>query len=124
MREATPPPRTLTIVLLLVLTASLLPACSGEPGGQRVPLGAEAGHVPSLEPALQAELDAGNAAYRERRFEVALAHYSAAVRLDADLAAGWYGVALAQGALGDSAARGLALAEVERLAPEIIVHHP
>jgi hypothetical protein len=124
MREAAPTPRALSVVLLFLLTASLLPACSGETGGQRVPLGAEAAHVPALGPALQAELDAGNAAYRARQFEVALAHYSAVVRMDAELAAGWYGVALAQGALGDSVSRSLALAEVERLAPEIVVHHP
>jgi tetratricopeptide (TPR) repeat protein len=124
MRKTTRAARALGTVCALLLALAGLWACSDTGGGGRVPLEAQTVGGLQLMPALQEELDAGNAAYRARDYAAALTHYEEAVRLDDQLAAGWYGVALAQGALGDSAARGVALAHVERLAPEIPAHHP
>lgn len=68
-------------------------------------------------------LDSGNAAYRERRFEDALEHYRTATDAAPDEPAGWFGIYMAQSALGDSAAADSALARTRDIAPGATILH-
>jgi len=56
-----------------------------------------------------AQLDSGSAAYKVDDHEGALAHYTRATELAPDEAAGWFGVYMAQHALGDHDASQAAL---------------
>jgi len=113
--------------LALVLAILALAAGCGEGGeAERIPLG---GALPEevlepLPPELQAQLDSGNLAYRERDYPRALRHFEAAVRHEPELAAGWYGVGMTQAALGNAAAADSAMAEVHLRAPSVPLQHP
>lgn len=62
-----------------------------------------------LSPAVAAQLDSGTTAYREDDFQRARRHYRRATELDPELASAWFGVMLAERALGnDSVADSLA----------------
>lgn len=74
-------------------------------------------------PAVRASLDSGNAAYRAGDHAGALRHYERAASADDDAAAAWFGVAMAQRALGDSAAAARALERVRDLAPGATLMH-
>jgi tetratricopeptide (TPR) repeat protein len=119
-------PRVLVLrALAVVIASAMLAACGGgDEAGQRTALGSEAGGVDDLSPELQIHLDAGNYQYRAREYEEAIQHYSEVVRLDPQLAAGWYGLGMAHQALGNTAAADSAMAEVHRLAPELPLEHP
>lgn len=78
----------------------------------------------SLPAELQEHLDEGNAAYRDGDYDEALGHFQRAVEAEPQLAAAWYGVGMAQKALGDAPAADSAMAEVHRLAPEVPLVHP
>lgn len=60
-----------------------------------------------------AQLDSGNALFREKDHEGALAHYVNATERAPDLAAAWYGVYMAQHALGNMEAAEEALARAQ-----------
>jgi tetratricopeptide (TPR) repeat protein len=77
-----------------------------------------------LEPAAAAALDSGNAAYRERDYQRALAHYTAAVEMHPELAAGWFGIYMAQLALGNPEAAEAAMAQARIHAPGASLMHP
>lgn len=104
-------------------------ACGGDGGHERVPLG-QGGQggmespVDALPGGLQAQLDSGNAAYRAGDHQTALHHFQEAVRIEPDLAAGWYGVGMTQSALGNAPAADSAMAQVHRLAPTVPLQHP
>jgi hypothetical protein len=53
---------------------------------------------------VRAQLDSGNAAYRAKDYEAARQHYRAAVGMAPDFTAAWFGVYMAETALGNQAA--------------------
>ncbi len=77
-----------------------------------------------LDPALVEALDSGNAAYRARDYAQALRYYQEAVEVDDDVAAGWFGVYMAQLALGNTAAADSAMARAQQLQPGASLIHP
>jgi len=54
-----------------------------------------------MDPAVVSQLDSGSAAYRAHDFEGSLLHYRRVTELDEDVAAGWFGVYMAERALGN-----------------------
>lgn len=106
--------RPLAIVLLLVAAVSCRPddqrtdSVTAEKAMQaRAALPAE----------VVAQLDSGNAAFRVKDHKGALAHYTRATELAPDEAAGWYGVYMAQLALGNEEAAQAALAKAQSANP-------
>lgn len=78
----------------------------------------------SLSPEVAAALDSGNAAYRDERYEDARQHYIAAVRADDDVAAVWFGLYMAELALGNAAGADSAMDRARALAPGATLIHP
>jgi cytochrome c-type biogenesis protein CcmH/NrfG len=116
-----------TLVGTALLSMAALAACEGEGVGERIPLdrmgGAE--EVAEALPAeLQLQLDSGNAAYRAREYDRAVVHFSEVAARAPGLAAGWYGIGMAQMALGNAEAADSAMMRVHQLAPEIPLRHP
>lgn len=77
-----------------------------------------------LEPAVLAALDSGNLAYRDRRYADARAHYREATRLADDAAAAWFGLYMAELALGNPDAAQAAMDRARALAPGASLIHP
>lgn len=77
-----------------------------------------------LSPEVRTALDSGNTAYREHDFEAALRHYQKVTELDRNATAGWFGIYMAQRALGDSTAAQQALEQARDLAPGATIMHP
>ena len=123
----------LTMVGALLLATA---ACGGENGqeGDRRPLGQQPpagmqGELPEGHPqvpgmggaaargtterdlpsSVTVHLDSGNVAYRAGEYEEARRHFQAAVAADTSAAAGWFGVYMAERALGNDAAADSAL---------------
>lgn len=69
---------------------------------------------PGLPPEVQAQLDSGNAAYAEGRYNEALKYYQRVTELDSALSAGWFGVYMAQSRLGNQAAADSAMAKARK----------
>ena len=65
---------------------------------------------------LVSRIDSGNAAYREGRYEEAATVYRRVVEADPDVAAGWFGLYMAERALGNHEAAEEALERAESLA--------
>jgi tetratricopeptide (TPR) repeat protein len=78
----------------------------------------------ALDPAVVAALDSGNLAYRERDYPRALEHFNAAVRMDGQLAAGWFGIYMAELALGNAEAAEAAMEQARIHAPGATLMHP
>lgn len=78
----------------------------------------------TLPPEVTAQLDSGSTAFRADDFKGALAHYTKATELAPDLAAAWFGVFMAQEALGDAQAAQEALAKTQALEPGMDLTHP
>jgi len=76
-----------------------------------------------LPQAVVAQLDSGSVAFRADRFEDALEHYTRVTELEPDLGAGWFGVYMAQEALGNLEAAQAALERVQELAPGATIVH-
>ncbi|MFW6193114.1 MAG: tetratricopeptide repeat protein [Gemmatimonadota bacterium] len=134
MIRSTPPVR-LRSIGAAVSALLVLAACGGdEDTSRRQPIGGQGtspsqgqmpdGHpeVPGMEgggapgtderdlpPALAVRLDSGNTAYRAGEFEKARRHFRAAVQTDSTEAAGWFGVYMAERALGNEVAADSAL---------------
>jgi Flp pilus assembly protein TadD len=64
-----------------------------------------------------AQLDSGNVAYREGDYDGALRHYLRVTEIAPDDATGWFGIYMAQEALGNTAAADSAIAEARRRNP-------
>lgn len=77
-----------------------------------------------LPPALVAALDSGNAAYRRGDYQAALASYRSVVDQDEGVAAGWFGIYMAELALGRPEAADSAMARARDLAPGASLIHP
>jgi tetratricopeptide (TPR) repeat protein len=78
----------------------------------------------TLDPVVVTQIDSGNAAYRERRHEDALRFYREAARLDPDAAAAWFGVYMAELALGNAPAAEDALRRARDAAPRASLVEP
>jgi tetratricopeptide (TPR) repeat protein len=112
---------------IAALAAGVGFGCGGDGGHERVPLdgvGGIEGMVGDLPAEVQLQLDSGNAAYRDRNYARALDHFEEVVRLEPELAVGWYGVGMTHSALGNQEAADSAMARVHRLSPEIPLEHP
>mgnify|MGYP002623863887 FL=1 len=66
--------------------------------------------------AMREHIDAGNAAVRADSFAVAAEHFRAATELEPDVAAGWFGLYLAEQGLGDVDAAAEALERARAIA--------
>lgn len=116
---------TRTVIAALASTV-LLVACSppddqetGSIRGEDVTEARE-----NLDPALVEALDNGNAAYRAGDYQEALRLYQQAVDMDDDVAAAWFGVYMAQLALGNTAAADSAMTRAQELQPGASLIHP
>ena len=77
-----------------------------------------------LPPQLVEALDSGTVAFREHRFEDALAHYQRATELEPEQPSGWFGISMAQEALGNTEAADEAMERVRGLAPGATILRP
>ena len=77
-----------------------------------------------LAPEVVAQLDSGMVAFREERIDDALRYYKRVTELDPALAAGWFGVYMAQHRLGNTLAADSALERARRSAPGASLIHP
>ncbi len=85
---------------------------------------ADSAAAPAAAPgAAAAQLDSGNTAYRAKDYAGALAHYRAATEGEPRSAAGWFGVYMAQSALGNKPAADSALTQAQRLDPGMAGAH-
>ncbi|MDZ7780821.1 MAG: hypothetical protein U5R14_12950 [Gemmatimonadota bacterium] len=71
----------------------------------------------ALPQALVSQLDSGNVAMRSGAPEAAVEHYRRAVEIDDAVAAAWFGVYMAEGALGNDSAAAEALDRARALQP-------
>ncbi len=78
----------------------------------------------SWDPHMIERLDAGNLAIRTDSFDVARAHYLAVVEMAPEVAAGWFGLYLAEQGRGDEEAAAEALERVRGLAAGATLIHP
>ena len=112
---------------MTALLAASLVACGGAPEDQRTETldAVEAQQEREAQsPELLQHLDAGNEAYRAGDYEGALEQYTAAVEVNDAYAAAWFGIYMAQKALGnvEEAERALEAARAE--APGATLIHP
>lgn len=77
-----------------------------------------------MSPEAVAQLDSGNAAMRSDAFEAAVEHYQRVVELEPDQASGWFGLFMANNALGNGAAADSALQRAQALVPAASLMHP
>ncbi|NJD19814.1 MAG: tetratricopeptide repeat protein [Gemmatimonadetes bacterium] len=113
----------LALVLLLAAATACKPEEAPQPEATQVQEESPPAQLPiPLEVA--AQLDSGSAAFRADDFAGALAHYTKATELAPDLAAGWFGVFMAQEALGNPQAAQEALAKTQALEPGTSLVHP
>lgn len=78
----------------------------------------------SLAPEVVAHLDSGSAAFRVDDYERARDHYLMAVELNPDAAAAWFGVYMAEKALGNEEAAAEALERAQDVQPGATLLHP
>jgi len=113
----------LALALLLAATSACAPEETPQPGTAP----AEEATPPAqhaVPPEVTAQLDSGSAAFRADDYAGALEHYTKATELAPDLAAAWFGVAMAQEALGNAQAAQAALAKTQALEPGADLAHP
>jgi Flp pilus assembly protein TadD len=77
----------------------------------------------SMAPDVLAQLDSGTAAYRADDFESALRHYRLVTELDDEVGAGWFGVYMAEHALGNTEEAQVALERARGIAPGATMLH-
>jgi len=115
------------VYLMAFLLTLIAIGCGGDGAQDRVPLNtpqADQGDPGELPSELQERLNAANAAYRDGEYDRALEYFRQVTHQAPALAVGWYGIGLAQAALGNSEAADSAMMEVHRLAPELPLQHP
>jgi tetratricopeptide (TPR) repeat protein len=81
-------------------------------------------HREDLPADVLAQIDSGSAAFREDDHEGALAHYTRATELAPDLGAAWFGVYMAQNALGNQEAAKAALDKAQSVNPGATLLRP
>lgn len=112
---------------LLILGCALAAAVACRPDDQRtetLDVGEAQRARQQLPPELVAHLDSGSAAYRRDDYQGSLEHYEAATRVSEEVAAAWFGVYMAQTALGNETAADSALQKARGLAPGATLIHP
>ena len=112
------------IAVILAVTSLWLVAC--RPDDQRtdsINPSAQATRG-EMAPEAVAKLDSGNAAYRADDFQAALAHYTRVTELEPEQSSGWFGVYMAQKALGHEVAADSAFEKAQGLAPGASLIHP
>lgn len=112
------------IVLVLALTAVV--ACQSRSNEQRTDTMNPEQALKQREdmpPAFVAELDSGSTSFRNKDYQGALRHYQAATKINEGIAAGWFGVYMAQHALGNEKAAQEAMDSVQKLAPGATLLH-
>ncbi len=77
-----------------------------------------------LPPALVAQLDSGSTSFRNKNYQEALRHYQAATGINDGVAAAWFGVYMAQHALGNEEEAQKAMERVQKIAPGASLVHP
>lgn len=110
----------------IVFGATLLvAACAPKDSADRVPLwnataSATGGEsiAPGLTPTAAAALEAGNAAYREKKLDVALAKYQEAAAASPTHAAPWFGIFMAANEMKNSALADSAMRRVKALSAD------
>ncbi len=113
----------LALMLLVVASSTCKPAEAPPAEAPRVQEAAPPAQDP-ISPEAAAQLDSGSTAFRADDFAGALAHYTKATELVPDLAAAWFGVFMAQEALGNPQAAQDALAKTQALEPGTDLAHP
>lgn len=111
--------------LILATAVVTLGAC--RPDTQRtdsVDPGAGVEDRASWDPEMVEHLDAGNAAIRADSFDLARTHFAAATELEPEVAAGWFGLYMAERGLGNTEAAQAALERAQRLAAGATLIHP
>lgn len=102
-----------------LLLAAVAWSCSGPPAERAASAGDDADVATELardvSPEVAELLDAGNSAYAAGDYEGARLRYREATDLEPDLAAAWFGVYMAERALGDLEAAREALSRVDEL---------
>lgn len=112
--------RTIPVLAALV---SIAWACRSEAPGDRTPI-AGARDTRDLPRGVAAMLDSGNASYRAKDFESARAFYRKATELAPREPSAWFGVHMAELALGDSAAADSAIRRAADLSGQESFRHP
>lgn len=115
-------PPVLALFLLTVITTT---GC--RPDDQRtdsVDPAAAAQERASWNPEMTAQLDAGNAAIRADSFDVAREHFLAVTDIAPEVAAGWFGLYLAEQGRGDEVAAREALERAQAIASGASLIHP
>lgn len=106
---------------LILLLAAALAACGGERTDDQTTGSIRAEDIQrareQLSPEVREQLDSGNVAYREGRYEEARRRYQEASRLDPDAAAPWFGIYMVESAAGDAAAAEAAIRRAREAAP-------
>lgn len=117
--------RILKGVVPILAAGLLLAGCKKEQAPKQPLGGAQAmTPAPKLEPKAQVQLDSGNTAYRAKDYQTALTHYQAAVEAAPHAPATWFGVYMAQSALGNKPAADSAMRKARALAPGATLMHP
>jgi tetratricopeptide (TPR) repeat protein len=78
----------------------------------------------TLPPAVRAQLDSANEAFRAGDHRTALEHYTKAKDLKSGVAAAWFGIYMAQHALGNEDSAKAALAEAQKISPGATLIQP
>lgn len=76
-----------------------------------------------MPPAAVAQLDSGTASFRANDFEAALRHYTRVTEIAPDVGAGWFGVYMAEDALGHGDRASAALERARGLVPGATLLH-
>lgn len=102
--------------LTVAAAVFLLAACGADEGAQ-------ADRRADWAPEVTAGIDSGNAAYRAGDYPEARRHFRAAAAADPAAATAWFGVYMAEEAMGNTAAADSALERVGELAETARMHH-
>ena len=108
---------------------AMLAACGGDSSENAPTLGTSTTGGPNparqdLPPDVGLQLDSGNLAFRNHDYEAALRYYKKANELSPHVTATWFGISMAQRALGDTAAADSAMMMAQRLSPGTSLTHP
>jgi hypothetical protein len=113
------------IVLAMLL---VIAACGGEGPRDDQPTGsidsAAWSAARDLPAGVREALDSGNAAFRARDFAAAREQYLRAVQLGPEESAGWFGLSMVEGQLGNKAAADSAMRRVRALTPGATLIEP
>ncbi len=105
------------------LALAILAGCGGEAGeAPRMPIG-EPAERRAWPAGVALRVDSGNVAFRAGEYEAARRHYLEATRVGPDVPAAWFGVYMAESALGNVAAAESALGRAGDMTAAARAHH-